>query len=63
MGLFPQQPQHATRREHGQRDEPERGFHVAGAVGDDAESEAADAVAEVAPEAVNADGRAAPVGV
>ena len=56
MRFFPQQPQHAAGCEHRQCDEPERGFHLAGAVGDDAESEAADAVAEVAPEAVNADG-------
>ena len=63
MRLFAEQPEQASRQEHRNRNEPECRFHRAAEMRGDAQAERADAVTQVAPEAVDADGGAAPVGM
>ncbi len=53
----------SAEEEHSPRDQPEGGFERAAVARHEPKQQGADAVAEVAPEAVDADGRAAPVGV
>lgn len=49
MGFLTKQPQQATGREHRQGDKPERRFHLPGAVRHQAQTETADAIADIAP--------------
>jgi len=63
MRLLTPAEQHGTRGQHRHGDEPEGGFQAAAEGRGNAQPKRADAVAEVAPEAVDADRRGAPVGV
>ena len=55
--------EHGGRRQHGRRHGPEPTFQVSDDARNDAQHEGADAIPDVAPEAIDADGRSAPRGL